>query len=111
MVEEVADGNCSSIIGKIGKDVDQAVFVVELAVMCQEHYRHGSKLLGEGCQPKIAKFVDLIEGLETGNTIAALKHGSAGFADQYSAAGRIVRFETGKNCANSICIILIASEA
>src|SRR5215469_5233465 len=111
MVEEVADGNCSSIIGKIGKDVGQTVFVVELTVMYQEHYRHGSKLLGERCQPKIGKLVDLVQGLETGNAIAALKHGSAGFADQYGAAGSIVRFETGKNCANSIRIILITSEA
>src|SRR5215469_2102270 len=111
MVEEVADGNCSSVIGKIGKDVGQTVFVVELAVMYQQHYRHGSKLLGDGCQPKISKLVDLVEGSEAGNAIAALKHGSAGFADQYSAAGSIVRFETGKNCANSIRITLIASEA
>jgi hypothetical protein len=65
--------------------------------MDEQHDGHGGELLGAGSEAEIRLCIDLSEGAEVANAVAAFESGSAIFADEDGYAGRSFIRECGKD--------------
>ena len=75
--------------GKSGKDVGEPVFVVQLAIVHQQHDRHGCELLGTRRQSEICVCVYFAAGMKIGDAVATLEHDFSVFDDKDRGAGRL----------------------
>src|SRR5207253_9353264 len=76
---------------KIGEDIGEPRVVAELAVVHQQHYRHGGELLGAGGQAEISLRGDGRAGLQGAHAESALVVSAAVLTDQDGPAGLIWR--------------------
>ena len=73
------------VFRKVGENVGEPVFVAQLAIVHQQHDRHGGELLGARCQAEIGVRVDLAPGTQIGYAIATLEHDYSVLDDEHGA--------------------------
>ena len=88
MVQEVANGDGLSVFRKVGEDIGEPVFVTQLAIVHQQHDRHGRELLGAGRQAEIRVRVNLAQRTQIGHAVATLEDDAAIFDDEHGGARR-----------------------
>src|SRR5215469_7547937 len=73
VIQQVANGDGFSVVGKSRKNFRQASDVSERTVVHEKHDGHGGELLGAGGQAEIRDGVDFGPGVEVVDAVAALE--------------------------------------
>ena len=87
VIQKISDGDRLPIVRKIREDIGKPVFVAQLAVMHQQHDRHGSELLGAGGEAKVGVSVDLGERTQVGHAVPTLKFDLAVLENKHRCTG------------------------
>ena len=97
MVQQVSNGDGPAVCGKLRKDIRERVFVVQLAIVDQQHDGHGGELFAARSQTKTGLGVDLRHAVEIAHAIAPLVYHAAILANQDCQARR---FRVGQGREN-----------
>ncbi len=97
MVQEVSNGHGFSVGGKIRKEFRERLVVAKFAVVHEQHDRHSSELLGEGCEPEICMGINFRFHAEIADAVAALENGLTLRSNEHSHPRSIQRSQAGEN--------------
>ncbi len=87
VIQQLADGDCVSVSREVRKDVREMVLVAQLAIVNQQHDRHGGELLANRSQAKVRFRTDLLQGSQVGYAIAFSEYRPAFLDYEHRATG------------------------
>jgi hypothetical protein len=76
VVEQVANCDCSAVLGKIRKNAGHNLVISKLSIMNQQHDCHCRELFSDRSQPEIRMRVNCVSRSKIGDAVTALERDS-----------------------------------
>ena len=73
MVEKVANRDRLPVLGKVGKKISEPVFIMQFAIMHQQHYRRRGELFRARGETEIAVRVDFPQCTQVGYAVSLVE--------------------------------------
>jgi hypothetical protein len=83
----MADSDGAAIGGEFREDFGERPVVAKLSIVDEEHDGRRGELLGAGGEAEVGLGVDVVEGAEVADSVAALEDGAAMVADEDCESG------------------------
>lgn len=100
MIEEVANRDGFSVLGKIWKNIGKASVVGQLMVVDEQHDGHGGELFGAGGEAEVSCGVDFRARRRFAKAVAALEDDAIVFADEDGEAWLVWRRDGREDCVD-----------